>query len=230
MWSHPPRGPLLIASFNSAGNRLTSPWNICNFRSPLESLCNHWALQPPPSRSRGESCCCCFCLVILCRFFPPSWSQRLNLKCAALELHKVFVLAEKQAEALKFTKAAVHMSHSLARRRAPLPSPRELPKRRHRLRRHKGQRPVDMLEQLPSHLNSACTLNILFLKNITGARAAALLTPGSAERLLHLNAAALQRHDNTAGFRQSRDLSCVPECTFLLLCGAICRCFPVFQL
>lgn len=117
LWSHPPRGLLLIASFNSAGNRLTRPWNICNFRSPLESLCNHWALQPPPSRSRGESCCCCFCLAILCIFFPPLWSQRLNLKCAALELHKVFVLAEKQAEALKFTEAAVHMSHSLARRR-----------------------------------------------------------------------------------------------------------------
>lgn len=71
LWSHPPRGLLLIASFNSAGNRLTSPWNICNFRSPLESLCNHWALQPPPSRSRGESCCCCFCLAILCIYFFP---------------------------------------------------------------------------------------------------------------------------------------------------------------
>lgn len=117
VWSHPPRGPLLIASFNSAGNRLTSPWNICNFRSPLEPLCNHWALQPPPSRSRGASCCCCFCLLILCIFFFPSWSECLNLKCSALELHKVFVLAEKQAEALKFTKAAVHMSQSLSRKR-----------------------------------------------------------------------------------------------------------------
>lgn len=80
-----PLGPVLTTSLSSAGNRLTSPWNSCNFRSPLELLYNH---SSPTFLFAGTHSAHMESAADLFFFLLPSIIRAFNyMKHAALELH-----------------------------------------------------------------------------------------------------------------------------------------------